>query len=93
MAKSWRDYAAPIIARVLKEAAGQDEKTIKKALHDAYPFGERAMHPYKIWCDEVRRQRGIRPLPTVDKRRKLAEVEANNPSLFTVCEQTEEISS
>lgn len=81
MAKSWRDYAAPIIARVLKETAGQDEKAVRKALREAYPFGERANHPYKIWCDEVRRQRGI-PSQTVAKRRNLAEVEANNPSLF-----------
>lgn len=62
MSKSrWREYARPIIARVLAETAGQDEKVIRRALVEAYPFGERAMHPYKIWCDEVRRQRGRKP--------------------------------
>jgi len=54
---SWRDRARPIVAQVLWETKGQDKKAIDKALFDAYPFGERAMHPYKIWLDEVRRQR------------------------------------
>lgn len=46
MSKSyWRDQAAPIIERVLKEMAGKPEKEIRKALHDAYPFGPREYHP------------------------------------------------
>ena len=57
---AWRDYAAPIIAKVLKETKGQDEKAIKQALRDAYPFGERKYHPYKIWLDEIKVQRGLR---------------------------------
>ena len=57
--KSWRDYARPIIVEVLKETAGNTEKEIKKALREAYPWGERAMHPYKIWCDEIKRQRKL----------------------------------
>lgn len=57
---SWRDYAAPIIAKVLKENKGKTEKEIKKALFDAYPFGERKYHPYKIWLDEIKVQRGKR---------------------------------
>lgn len=32
------------------------EKGAKAALKEAYPFGQRAYHPYKIWCDEVRKQ-------------------------------------
>lgn len=55
---AWRDKAAPIIATVLRRTAGQGEKEIAKALHDAYPFGERSMWPYKIWLDEIARQRG-----------------------------------
>jgi hypothetical protein len=57
---AWRDYAAPIIAKVLNETRGQDEKVIKQALRDAYPFGERKYHPYKIWLDEIKVQRGLR---------------------------------
>lgn len=56
--KSWRDIARPIIAKILEETRGQTEQLIKKALHEAYPFGERRYHPYKVWCDEIRRQRG-----------------------------------
>ena len=59
----WRNYAAPIIQNVLREHADADEKTIRKALHDAYPFGQRKYHPYKIWCDEIKRQRCGGPVP------------------------------
>ncbi len=55
---TWRDIARPIIANVLKQPL--DEKEIKAALKKAYPFGERSMHPYKIWCDEIKVQTGKR---------------------------------
>lgn len=58
---TWRERARPIIARVLRETKGHDEKAIKKALRDAYPWGDRKMHPYKTWLDEIRRQRGLKP--------------------------------
>jgi hypothetical protein len=60
MAKSWREYAKPIIKQVLKDTAGQPEKVIRKALKEAYPFGLRQYHPYKIWLDEIKVQRGKR---------------------------------
>ena len=43
---SWRDIAAPIIADVLWKVGRQDMKALRKALRDAYPFGQRKMHPY-----------------------------------------------
>jgi len=52
----WRNRAAPIIAQTIARVGRDDERALRKALHDAHPFGERRMHPYKIWCDEVRRQ-------------------------------------
>lgn len=55
----WRSRARPIIAQVLKETQGQDEKAVAKALQEAYPFGPRRYHPYKIWRSEVRRQLGL----------------------------------
>jgi hypothetical protein len=58
--KTWRDDAVPIIAKVLKEKEGCTEREIRKALREAYPFGQREYHPYKIWCDEIRRQRGLK---------------------------------
>ena len=57
MKSYWRAYCAPIIARVLLETQGKDEKEIRKALKEAYPFGPREMHPYRIWLDEIDRQR------------------------------------
>jgi hypothetical protein len=54
----WRDKCRPIVARVLKENKGAQEWQIRKALHDAYPFGARKYHPYKIWLDEIKLQRG-----------------------------------
>jgi len=56
---SWRDIAAPIIRQVL--ALGLETKAQRKALHAAYPFGERKYHPYKIWLDEISRQTGRKP--------------------------------
>lgn len=57
---SWRDRARPIIAAVINEVGCDDMKRLRKAISDAYPFGFREMHPYKIWCDEVRRQLGLK---------------------------------
>ncbi len=55
---TWRERCRGIIRQVLRETKGQDEKAIRRALRDAYPFGERAMFPYKAWLSEVREQRG-----------------------------------
>lgn len=57
---TWRDSARPLIAKALEETKGKTEQEIRKALRDAYPWGERRMHPYKIWCDEIKRQRGLK---------------------------------
>lgn len=56
MSGRWRDYAAPIIARVIEEVGRDDMKKLRAALRAAYPFGKRKQFPYKVWCDEVRIQ-------------------------------------
>ena len=58
MSKSWRDVAAPIIARVLEDTKDCTPEMRRFALRDAYPFGMRRYHPYKIWLDEIKRQTG-----------------------------------
>lgn len=58
---TWREHCRPIIAKVLADNKDKSEKEIRKELQNAYPYGQRAMHPYKIWCDEIRRQRGLKP--------------------------------
>lgn len=55
---TWRERVRPIVARVLAEMREKPEPEIRKALRDAYPFCERKYWPYRIWCDEVRVQRG-----------------------------------
>jgi hypothetical protein len=85
----WRNVSAPIIRRVLSEFAHTDEPTIRLALRHAYPFGERRHHPYKIWCDEVARQRGRKPkLGTVVNRKGYptqADPDPRQDSLFADC--------
>jgi len=61
---TWRDTCAPIIARVLAETKDQPEEKIKKALFEAYPFGEREHFPYKVWLDEIQNQRHAKKQPT-----------------------------
>ncbi|MEQ9223795.1 MAG: hypothetical protein RJQ08_11690 [Salinisphaeraceae bacterium] len=53
---TWRQRAAPIIADTIARVGRDDPKALRKALRDAYPFGERANYPYKAWLDEVRAQ-------------------------------------
>lgn len=74
---SWREKARPIIARILVQARdeGWEERQIRAALRSAYPFGPRQHHPYKIWLDEIRRQRkGSRP-----KKERPADPETLDP--------------
>lgn len=54
----WRTHARKVIQQVLAENKGKTEKEISKAISEAYPFGQRRYHPYKIWLDEVKVQTG-----------------------------------
>lgn len=72
---TWRDSCKGIIHDVLKDSEGKTEKEIRKALSDAYPFGERKYHPYKIWLDEIKRQRGLK------KVKRAMDIESH-PKLF-----------
>jgi hypothetical protein len=58
----WRDRARPIVAQVVRDSGVKDPKALRKALYDAYPFGERARWPYKAWLAEIKEQiGGMRP--------------------------------
>ncbi len=52
----WRIAARKAIQKAISDSAGKSEKEVRKAISDAYPFGERARYPYKIWLDEVKAQ-------------------------------------
>lgn len=72
---TWRDRVRPIIDGVLRATRGKPESEIKSALHAAYPFGPRQYHPYRIWCDEIRVQRG-RKRPPANRSARVRAVEA-----------------
>lgn len=55
----WRFRAAPVIAAVLEATKGMPEAAIKRALREAYPFGERKYHPYRMYLKECRHQRKL----------------------------------
>jgi hypothetical protein len=65
MKATWRGKARPIIAGVIARVGTADMASLRKALRAAYPFGPRENFPYKVWCDEVRKQLGTKP--TKDK--------------------------
>lgn len=76
--RTWRDIAKPIIKRVLAATRAQPMKERRRALHDAYPFGERKYWPYKIWCHEIRVQLGL----TVMGRPRTREENPNQLGMF-----------
>ena len=58
MANYWRNSARRVIVEALKTgtALGLTGKELDKHISAAYPFGQRAMHPYKIWLSEIKNQ-------------------------------------
>lgn len=56
MKSQWRVHARKVISKVLEENRDVDAKTLRAKLRDAYPFGAREHHPYKIWLDEIKVQ-------------------------------------
>lgn len=71
--KTWRDAARPIIAETIARVGRDDPQALRRSLREAYPFGLRQYHPYKVWLDEIHRQlntgRYARPEP--DEHREL----------------------
>ena len=62
---TWRAIAAPIIQSTIHYVGRTaPTKVIRKALREAYPFGQRKCWPYKVWCDEIHRQLGRRSRDT-----------------------------
>ena len=52
---TWRGAAQAVLQDVFAELpAAATIQQARKAIKDAYPFGQRAMWPYKVWCDEAR---------------------------------------
>ena len=64
----WRNFAAKTIADVIEKVGTADEKALRKAISDAYPFGERVYRPYDVWREEAKRQ--LNGLGFLTKRQK-----------------------
>jgi hypothetical protein len=64
---TWRNAAAPIIARVIRRVGTDDMRALRRALREAYPWEPLHGHPYKTWLDEIRRQ--LDGVPPPDTRR------------------------
>jgi hypothetical protein len=54
---NWRRAARKTIDRALKEGKtkGLEGPSLKKFVAGHYPFGERAMWPYKVWLSELKK--------------------------------------
>lgn len=57
---TWRDSISQRVADVVRDIGLDDIQALRKALREAYPYGERRYHPYKVWLSEVHRQTGGR---------------------------------
>lgn len=79
---SWRDQARPIIAAVIADVGTADRKRLRLALRDAYPWGPREYHPYRIWCHEIRVQLGEVEPPGRRVRVRAVEPSSGQRQLF-----------
>ena len=56
MTKSpWRQQARRILNELAESNPDVTQKEMEQLIRDAYPWGPRAMHPYKIWLSERKR--------------------------------------
>lgn len=71
MTSKWRIVARAAIQKAIASLPPEcDRAELKKAIDQAYPFGEREYYPYKVWLDERRKtfyELGI-PTKQPDKR-------------------------
>ena len=57
----WNVKSREVINTIIAEVGVEDEDALRKAILDAYPFGERRHHPYKVFLEEVKKtMTGIR---------------------------------
>lgn len=51
----WSAKSRDVIDAVVAEVGVDDETALRKAMFDAYPFGDRKHWPYKVFCEEVKK--------------------------------------
>lgn len=57
----WREHAATVISEIIgtripRRMSAEELKALRKEISEAYPFGQRSMHPYKIWLSGATRK-------------------------------------
>lgn len=62
MADSWRDQSRPLVDMAITEGRrrGLKDRELATFVREAFPWGQRAMYPYRIWLSEVRVQLKIK---------------------------------
>lgn len=75
---TWRDAARAVIQKALQEAEAQglDAEATKHYVNAAYPFRQRAYHPYKFWLSEM--QNTFNPKVNAKAQSDLAKLKAWN---------------
>lgn len=58
---NWRQHSAKVISeligsRIPRRLSADELNRLRKEISDAFPFGPRRHHPYKIWLSEVANQ-------------------------------------
>lgn len=81
MQMTWREIHRPRIRAIIEKVGTHDKKALKNALFEAWEYGERKYHPYKIWLDEIRQQLGLK---IVKKKAKSPVVCEGQQVLFKV---------
>ena len=57
----WCNISRLVIQQLISENPGCTVDEMRKLVSEAYPFGQRAMHPYKVWLSTVREILGPSP--------------------------------
>lgn len=85
----WRQESRRVIETTLADLArtepAADNRRKRAVLRDAYPFGERAMHPYKCWCQEVRLALGAKPKAAENPRVDVLWMPEDGRRLIVAC--------
>ena len=50
---TWREQSLKVIRGVVADNPNASNDELRKIVSDAYPFGKRAMFPYKAWLKAV----------------------------------------
>ena len=76
---TWRYHSYSVILPCVRESEGLSVLELEIEIRKLYPFGEKAMHPYKIWLDCVKQVMAL--AREYEKRQK----PADKPGILLGC--------